>query len=183
MESLHGLPDRPPSPAPTRTDPIVADEYRIPKREISAQVTLPGIGMLTLTLFLADRAQSHAGDELPSDLVNGKEDFFPARHPEGRVGFLHRDTLISMTVAAEEEFGHDIVRAEDLAPNEAQSSRVEVLLEDGSHLRGTIVYLLPAGQCRLQDTLNVDSRFLLLRDGEHAHLVNKRRVVRVLPIV
>ena len=75
-------------------------QYQIPKRSVLAEVVLPGIEPLSLKLYLSERAQSHAGFERPSDLLNGSERFLPAADAEDRVVFLHRDSVLTIAVDA-----------------------------------------------------------------------------------
>jgi hypothetical protein len=157
-------------------------QFQIPKRTVLAEVALPGIEPLSFHLFLSERAQSHAGLERPSDLLNGTETFLPAADRENRVVFLRRDSVLTISVDAEAEFGGEVLRAEDLAPQDATSVRIEALIENGSRVRGTLVYIMPVGHRRLQDVLNEPARFLALRDGDRAVLVNKDRIVRVSPL-
>src|SRR6266849_5936768 len=49
----------------------LTDEYRVAKKEVVAEVTVGGEKPVTLTLFLAGRTRQHAGNERPSDLLNG----------------------------------------------------------------------------------------------------------------
>jgi hypothetical protein len=157
-------------------------QYQIPKRCVPAEVALPGIEPLSLKLYLSERAQSHAGVERPSDLLNGSEPFLPAADAENRVVFLHRESVLTIAVDAEAEFGGEALRAEDLAPQDATSVKVEALMETGALIRGTLVYIMPVGSRRLHDVLNQPVRFLALRDGNRALLVNKDRIVRVSPL-
>jgi hypothetical protein len=157
------------------------DAYRIPKHKVPAVVSFPEKEELRMYIFLADCARSHTGHERPSDLLNGTDPFFPAADFEGGIHFIHRDALSVLTVKAEFEFPADGFRAEDLAPDESTRLEVEVELENGNSLEGTVAYLMPEGHRRLQDVLNLDDRFLILRDGDNARLINKRRIERISP--
>ena len=159
----------------------MAEEFRVPKRKVPATVSFPGKPDMRMYIFLADRAETHSGHERPSDLLNGSSPFLPAADFEGGIHFIHRDALGFLTVKAEHEFPEDVFRAEDFVSDDATRLEVEVELEDGSSLGGTITCLMPAGQRRLQDVLNLDDRFLILRDGDEARLINKRRIERISP--
>jgi hypothetical protein len=153
-------------------------EYRIPKREITAEVSLLGQPRKVVKLFLGDQAESRSGPEKPSDLLNGSRSFFPAVEPPGRFVLLHRDSVTDLSVAAEIEFP-----AEE-SPGGAGAAAVartlvELVLQDGSKVRGTVQFLMPEGRRRLIDFLNTAERFLVVRGDGLAHLVNKRRIVRV----
>lgn len=159
----------------------VNDLYRVPKREVTAQVSLPGMPRTTLQIFLSERAETHTGYERPSDLLNGPNLFIPATGAGGVTIFLQRDMVISLAVPSEHEFGGS-ERAEDLAADEATHARVEVTLEDCSALTGVLAFLLPEGRRRLQDYLNGPEQFIVLRRPGQAVLINKRRIARVAPL-
>ena len=159
----------------------MSETYRIPKRPIPAEVILPGSSGMPMMLFLGERAETHSGDERPSDLLNGPDDFLPFFDPEGRVVFVHRDTLCAVSVAVEYEFGEGKLWPEDVT-SEATNMRIVVSLEDGQDFRGRISYLMPEGNRRLQDVLNLEDRFLILREENQIYLINKRRISRVSPL-
>jgi hypothetical protein len=155
--------------------------YQVPKRSVLADITLAGHTPVTLQVFLSSQSATHSGAERPSDLLNGPEAFLPASDSKNRVVFLHRDSIVSLTVDADAEFGGEAAGAEDLAPEYATQVRVEILLNNGHALTGELRYVMPEASRRLQDVLNQPLRFLTLRDGEHAQLVNKAHIVRVVP--
>lgn len=157
------------------------DSYRIPKHKVPASVAFPGKSEIRMYIFLGDCAQTHTGHERPSDLLNGPDSFFPAADFEDDIHFIHRDALSVMTTRAELEFPPDEFRAEEAAPADSTRLEVEVELEDGTSLEGIVTYLMPEGHRRLQDVLNLQDRFLVLRDGDQARLINKRRIERISP--
>jgi hypothetical protein len=158
------------------------EQYRVPKRQIEAEVVLPGQAPARLHLFLNERAQAHAGRERPSDILNGTVDFLPAFDARGHVVFINREALSVVSVAAEHELDADAPRVEDLASDQTTRARIEVVLQDGSTLLGVLSYLMPEAQRRMQDFLNMSDRFLILREEGVVHLVNKRSIVRVVPL-
>lgn len=156
--------------------------YTVPKREVPVEVVLSDGLPLRLRIFLSENAESHSGFERPSDLLNGAECFIPAVDGRGEVVLLNRDSMLVMSVAADHEFGGADPRPEELGSEETTRALVDIMLEDGSTLRGLLTYLLPAAQRRLQDFLNLDDRFVTIRHDEAARLINKRRIVRVTPV-
>lgn len=157
----------------------MVDQYRVPKRQVVAEVVLFGQPGTRVTLFLGENAESHAGPERPSDLLNGASDFIAATETSGGYILLRRDALTCVSVPAASEFGSEGDRAEELAAAQATSMQVETTLEDGSKVRGTIRYLMPEGRSRLIDFLNLREAFLTLRDGDRALLINKQRIARI----
>src|SRR6185295_14717392 len=83
----------------------VTQEYRVAKRELTAEVTVAGEKPAILKLFLAERTRAHAGDERPSDLINGPDLFLPAVDRKGRLRLLRRDAVVVITVPGEHEPG------------------------------------------------------------------------------
>ena len=158
------------------------ETYRIPKHTVSAELTMPGRLPTEVNLFLSEFAESHSGVERPSDLLNGDTTFFPIQDPEGRVVQLHRDAVMALSVPFREEFAEDDPRTAALGSEEAVSMEVVVVLEDGTSKEGTLTYLMPEGQRRLQDFLNQPERFVTLRQEGHALLIHKGRVNRIFPV-
>ncbi len=156
--------------------------YQIPKRSVLAEITLAGRTPLTLRLFLSEQAATRTGGERLSDLLNGPDGFLPASDSENRVVFLHRQAVLCLSVDADSEFGGEHASAEDLAPEHAINIQVEILMDNGECITGNLRYLMPEGSRRLQDLLNQPQKFLILRDGERAHLINKGHTLRVTQV-
>ncbi len=160
----------------------MTEKFHVPKRQVMAEVVLFGRPPMLLNLFLGDQAENHAGFERPSDLLNQGESFFPAADQDGKVMFIHRDAVVRISVSVDDEYGGDQPRDEELAPENATVRDVEALLEDGTVVRGTMSYVMPEGKNRLQDVLNHSDRFLTMRAGDMAFILNKSRIVRVSPM-
>ena len=160
----------------------MTDAYRVPKRRVPVEVVLAGRSPMLVDLYLSACAETHAGLERASDLLNGPEPFLPASDPAGSVVFLHRDGLISVSLDAEHEQADEPEPAEEPAADQSTAVEVEVVLEDGMTISGEINQMMPEGHRRLQDVLNLDTRFLILRSGDRIHLINKRRIIRVSPL-
>lgn len=152
-------------------------EYMVPKREVRARILLPGQGPEDVKLFLGERAETHDGPEQPSDLFNGSLAFVPAMSHSGRVMLIHRDALLAVSVDALDEKG---VLDLELVPDDVTRASVQIVLEDGTSIVGTVSYLMPDSQRRLQDFLNGGARFLTVEQDRTVHLVNKGRIVKIL---
>jgi hypothetical protein len=160
----------------------LTSEYRIPKREVSAEVTLLGHPRKVVKLFLHERAETHTGPERPSDLLNGPGEFFPVIEPSGKLVLLHRDAVMVISVAAESEFHAAHSGEEQPDPEGAKRITVEITLQDGSSIRGLVRFVMPEGRTRLIDYMNTQEHFLTVREESLARLVNKRRIVRIAVI-
>ena len=154
-------------------------EYRVAKKEVIAEVTIAGEKPAVLTLFLAGQTRRHAGEERPSDLLNGPDIFLPAIDHTGKVRLLRRDAVVVMTVPAEHEPGAAGPEAETAPLPSSRHAEVEVILESGAVIRGTVEYDMPETRSRLIDYLNREDRCLAVRQAGRVHLVNKRQIARV----
>jgi hypothetical protein len=149
------------------------EELRVPKRKVAVEAFLPGGQHRAMALFLADAAPNHAGPEQPLDLLNGRDDFFPAFDDEAqRMTFLNRDEVLAMRVAR----ALDADLEEVTLPTEHE---VELLLSDGTVLAGLASYVRPSDRSRLLDVLNEPIPFFRLLQGEQVAYVNKRHVACV----
>ena len=166
----------------------LATEYRVPKREISAEASFLGNAHTNrfvrhllghppkeVRLFLNERAQSREGAERPSDLLNGPGEFLPTVESNRQVVLLQKDALMVLSVAAEAEFPPE----DETAIGTGLGVLVEVVLQDATMIHGVVKFAMPEGKSRLVDFLNLPERFFAIREGTRARLVNKRAVVRV----
>lgn len=158
----------------------MSEEYRVPKFRLPVGVTtVGGPAGEPLVLHLSERSERRVGRERPSDLLNGRQSFLPVSGPDDVSRLLARSALLVLSVPVEAEGGageDDAVETDGCC-----TERVEVLLENGLRLSGTVSYVQPPGRRRLLDYLNGSEGFLALREGEKVHLVNKGRIVHVLP--
>jgi hypothetical protein len=154
-----------------------AQEYRVPKTEISAEALFAGQPLRKVHLFLGDRAPSHDGAESLSDLLNGPGDFLPAIEPPRSLVLLHKEALMVLSVAAT-EISSSPAPEED-AEELGTKVPVSIALLDGREIKGMVHFVMPEGKSRLVDFLNEPERFFAVRDTARAHLVNKRCIVRV----
>lgn len=149
------------------------EDFRVPKRRVPAQVVMPNGEARRISLFLAATRPSR-GPERPSDLLNGGDGFVPAvDEASGGMTFLNRTAIVLVRVDRALE-GDD---ADALTlPTEHE---VEILLFNGTRIRGLVSYLRPAGHSRIIDFLNEPPDFFRLIEEGAIALVNKRHVSRV----
>ena len=151
-------------------------DYRIPKRPVRARVLIRGEPPRDLHLFVGPRAAHHDAGERPSDLLNGGESFLPVRDAKGQMWLLNLEAVLVVTVAAVEE---SVARALEFQTDDVTCMDVVVALEGGVRVHGTMRYVLPEGQRRLQDHLRQPRRFVALHRGPWVHWINRRRMVWV----
>jgi len=154
----------------------MTEVFRIPRVRVTAQVSLAGRHTREVSIFLSERAETHSGHERPIDVLNGSRRFLPALERDSLV-FLNLDAINMVSVPAELEYTEDEMMLLDIAVQQQTYRHIEVALEDGAMLAGDVAYVMPEGQRRVQDFLNNHERFFRLRDGEHARLINKTRVL------
>ena len=155
------------------------NDYKVPKRQVVAQARLLGAQMREWEIFLSDVSEVRAGPERATDLFNRKNRFLPVKDKALGHLVVNTSSVLYATVPADAEFASDALSVEDLAAEMSVTTSVELLMEDGTALSGTLVYLQPEGRRRLQDFLNEAPRFIAIRAGDHGHIVNTTRVVQV----
>jgi hypothetical protein len=156
----------------------MSEVYKIPRLEVPAQLAMVGRQVRSVSLFLGERAQTRPGPERPSDLLHAGIEFIPALE-HGNIIFVNLENVLVVSVPAEIEFDAQELQLLDAALAQSTHRRIQVVLDEGTPVRGDLTYLQPEGRRRLQDFLNVPQRFLVLRDGGLARLVNKRRIAWV----
>lgn len=161
------------------------ERYQVPKHEAEVEVRLSDGSRGRITVYLSERAQGHAGPERPSDLLNGDDPFLPARFPDAGFALLRRTSVVVMTVDVEDEVtgasGAESLFGSGPDPDGVERHAIALILDDGSELEGTMTYLMPPGERRLQDYLNRAPRFVRLRNDDRVDIVNSDRIVRVEP--
>lgn len=161
------------------------ERYQVPKHEASAEIRLADGSRRRVTVYLSERAQSHAGAERPSDLLNGDDRFIPVNFPDTGFALLRRTSVVTMTVDVEDELvgagGTEDVFGPGPDPEGLERHDVVVILDDGSELEGTMTFLMPPGERRLQDFLNRAPTFVRLRENDRIEIVNSDRIVGVQP--
>lgn len=157
----------------------MTDEYRVAKKEVSAEVTIAGEEPAVLTLFLGRHTPHHAGDERPSDLLNGPDMFLAAIDRNKKLLLLQRDAVVVITVPSEYEPCAPGPGAETALLPSHLRVEVEVVLTNGAVIRGTVEYDMPESRSRLVDFLNREERCLAVRQAGQVHLVNKVHIARV----
>lgn len=107
--------------------------------------------------------------------------FLPVKARDGVFRILRSGSISCLTVRAEFESGAELP-IEDLAGGLARSARVAIRLRGGASIDGTVVYLAPEGQQRVQDLLNQPEVLIFVRDQDLVHIVVKAHVLDVRPL-
>jgi len=162
----------------------VTEEYRIPTRRVRVELLLAGRGTIRADLYLLEHGERAIGPERPQDLLNGTKRFLPVEHPERGTVLVRRRSVLMASLAADDALENDPGARELLAEarieeTHAREVPVEVRLEDGTEISGTVAYVRPRGEQRLQDYLNSTETFFRVWDEGAMHLVNGERAVSI----
>ena len=147
-------------------------ELRVPTIATVAQVTCADGRAFTGRVFVPAAAFRHTGPMRPEEWINEAALFFPfLPDREDLPVLLNKDEVVAISISApgpEEEVSGDV---------SVRSLTVEC---GAQRFEGDVRIDMPEGQRRVLDTLNRPERFVTLRAGKRQHLVNKRRITRVL---
>lgn len=159
----------------------MTEEYRIPTYEISIDLLLAGPSKIRADLYLGEYSEREIGRERPLDLLNGSKKFFPAHREDRGLVLIRRRAVLTASLAADDAVRIDPTARELLSEarvegTDAREVGVELTLEEGTEVTGTVAYVLPPGERRLQDFLNNTDTFFRVWDEGTLHLVNGDRV-------
>lgn len=157
--------------------------YVVPKTGISASVLMHGRQLREVEIFLSESSPTHTGAERASDLLGAGSGFIPVRRAgSSQVFLVRREAIMVITVSALDETVAEGIEEGILESDAARTERLEVVLADGSSVRGEICYVMPEGHRRVQDYLNLPEGVFKLRDDDRIHIVSKRHVgeIRIL---
>ena len=159
--------------------PPTANDYRIEKARCQVAVTTLDGERIVGDVFLQAHAQRRHGPEVPADLFNGDDPFFPLALEDGGVLFLAKERV------REVEVPDDRVPGEDDPYTEVgvRYAAVELTLLGNVAREGSIRVEMPYERPRLLDFFNrLAERFLTLYADDGVRLVNRRCIERVRPL-
>ena len=156
-----------------------ATSFTIPKERVPARIVLEDGAVVEADLFISVAVEG-IRIERPSDVLGG-EPFLPVKSSDGTFRILRSASIACLTVRAEFESGAELA-AEDLAAGSTHSAKLVIGLRGGTKIEGTVVYLAPEGQRRVQDFLNQNDPCVRVRDEDLVHIVVKIHVLDVRPL-
>ena len=153
---------------------MVTGELRVPVAALPAVVTWLAGAPVSGRIYVPAVASRHGGPTRPDEWINEAPPFFPFLPDEAeRPVLVNKGAVVALTVPA----WSDEPDPDEAVPAPQRAVAVEC---GGMTFRGLLALDLPAHQGRVLDVLNLAPTFLVVRDGESHHLVNKRHIVRVL---
>lgn len=151
-------------------------ELRVPMLELAVEIVCGDGRSFSGRVFVPGQSGRHDGPMRAEEWLNEPTQFFPfvAGHGAAAEVFNKRELMV-MTVAAQAD--------EEIANGDLGATAVErrVSVECGERRFSGIVRIdMPENQTRVLDYLNRTDPFLTLRDGDRHHLIQKKRITRVL---
>jgi len=153
------------------------EELCVPVHRLTATFWMVDGSTFTASLFIHLNAEGHDGPETVLDRLNEEDRFLPLAMAEEGVAFLGKWQLIRVDVAQNEFTG----QAADVN-GPVIYERIRVQLANGEQLIGSVCFGGRSGRRRLSDHLNTEPGFLALQGTERLHLINKRFVLRIVPL-
>ena len=144
-------------------------ELAIPTIQLTAEIRYFDEQPLSGRIFISQHAQHHEGPPRPEEWMNEGGLFFPFI-PDGseRSVILNKRYIVVLTVTA----GYEMLNL----PEEVGVSRYVELKCGSLELEGLVYIDSPVGHRRLTDFVNRPEPFLMLRDGDVRHLIQKSRI-------
>ncbi len=147
----------------------MSEELRIPTLPLDAEIRYANEEPLSGRIFLPARALHHSGAMRPDEWINQTSTFFPFLvATEKRARVLNKKYVVVLTVPAQ----HDEV---DLIEELGIARRVRVEC-GGMSIEGIVHVNMPEAQSRILDWVNTPSPFLLVREGDRWHIIQKNLI-------
>jgi hypothetical protein len=155
--------------------------FRVAKVQADADVTLAGLEARRIRLFLAEHSMFRAGPDEPGDLFRDPRMFIPVEDPEWGLVLLRRAAIMVMSLPAAQHDDHMESSRGTAISAIHERKQVAVYLRDGSMVRGWVGSFRKDLHRRMQDFLNEQEPFFLVRDEQTVHFINKEWIVWVKP--
>ncbi|MFN7975718.1 MAG: hypothetical protein U0166_25820 [Acidobacteriota bacterium] len=159
----------------------------VPKRKVPVKVHMQGAVERVGFMLVETISPHHSGPQALSEYLHQSDSFVPF-FQEGatEVSFLSKESIAVVTVKEDDEQGEIPEGELPLVPDDDEEAapevKVEMELRDGSSVCGELVWAMRPAYRRVIDYLNQAARFLVLREGEELHIVNKHFVRSARPL-
>jgi hypothetical protein len=150
------------------------NQLRIPTVALNAEIRYFDERAMAGRIFLPALAQHHGGPTRPDEWMNQGSMFFPFVSDEGGPALiLNKRYVIMLTLAA----------VQDFEVTEDVGIPRTVRVECGNLAVEGLLYIdMPVEQSRVLDFVNRGESFLILRDAEQVHLIQKNRITLISEI-
>lgn len=156
-----------------------ATQLKIPKYTVDVDIRSSRGAVSKAAVFVAESMTVDGRSERVQDIFDTRR-FVPIRTEGGRLELIsvnHVTWIRLDLITALDELDP---QAEDEAG--ASAATVKVELEDGSMLEGGVRYFLPPSMRRVGDYFSTAPRWVPIRTPDFLYLVNRDRIVRVVPL-
>jgi hypothetical protein len=145
------------------------DDLRVPTVPLEVEVRYFDERPMSGRIFLPANAQRHDGPMRPDEWINQSNPFFPfLENGTVRPVILNKRYVVVLSATKWED---EAERIEEIGVAR------KVLVECGKlRLAGVVHVNMPEEQSRLLDWVNRPEHFLLLREGQLWHIVQKNRI-------
>ena len=153
-------------------------ELRVPTRALTTHIVCADGREFRGRIFVPELSNRHDGGMRAIEMLNEPVWFFPFQPEEGGAPFLvNKREILLMTVPAQADHASP---ADDEVPIDNER---RLVVEFQKHrVEGTVRIEMPGNQRRVLDWVNRPERFLVLEDGDQHHLVQKKRITRVIEV-
>jgi hypothetical protein len=152
------------------------DQLRVPTVPLVSEVVCADGRRWKGRIFLPAAALTHDGPARAEEWINEALPFFPfLADGDERAFLLNKREIVVVSVEAAADAG-------DVLEGSSSPARRILVEAEGERLQGTIVIEMPEDHARPVDYLNRPEPFLTLRDGDRHHLVQKKRITRIVEI-
>ena len=151
-------------------------KFRVEKRRAEAELTLSSGHAVRGIFFLASSCSRHAGPERIADLLNAQEGFFPfetALEPSDTL-MINRTHVVYVRLLEQS----DEPRL-DPGYMVAAERHVNMVLSNGTTLRGAVRVYRPEGRDRLSDYAQSAEAFRYLEAADGTFIVNCAHIVHL----
>ena len=149
----------------------MAKDLRVEKRPERVSLFMADGVVFEGTVFLAQYAMHHSGEQRVLDLLLEDDRFLPMKASDGTFQLMRKGMISHIRC--------DVVLEEGLEYTERQ---VRISFLGNEELPGTVKIDMPAHSARLTDYINSGNEFFPLFSGEHSYLVN-RSLIRNLVLI
>ncbi|MBK1672643.1 hypothetical protein CKO35_04885 [Ectothiorhodospira shaposhnikovii] len=148
------------------------DALKIPKKLTSVRAWVHPDGLVVGDIFVHFQSSRHEGEEEPAEILNNADPFFALRGRSEGLRFYNKHAVVRL------EYDAALARLET---GHVSRLLTRLYLMDGSCLEGMIQEVLPPGNARLYDYINIfEQRFIrIFLSGQTVALINKAYIVRV----
>jgi len=149
-------------------------ELRVPTGVLPVEIECADGRRFTGRIFIPTASPNHDGPTRPEEWMNDPALFFPFV-PDGgeKPVLMNKREILVLTVLAP--------WTEESAPVENPVVRVRVEAES-RRVEGDLYIDMPPNHLRVLDYVNRPELFLLLREGDVRHLIQKERITRVIEV-